>query len=127
MDAYTHHAETHVRLTTSPVVLTFTILEERLGVDYGYLRVQVELINRDYLEMAEYFVVQASAIVVQRYRHHWMEPSQRTLKKRWDNARHHPHLPNFPHHIHDGDELNVIPGTAMQMIDVIAYLEKTLT
>jgi hypothetical protein len=107
-------------------VLTYAVMEERLGADYGYLRVRVELVNRDFVEMAEYFTVQTGGITVQRYRHQWMDPTQQVLRKRWDNARHHPHLASFPHHVHDGNESNVIPGTAMRIIDAIAYLEATI-
>jgi len=126
MDAQTHLTDTHLRLTISPIVLTYVVVEERLGIDYGYLRVQVELTNRDFLEMAEYFTVQASVITVQRYRYQWMDAARQTLRKRWDNARHHPHLKNFPHHVHEGDESNVLPGTAMSIIDVITHLEQTI-
>jgi hypothetical protein len=62
MDAQTHLTDTHLRLTISPIVLTYAVMEERSGIDYGYLRVQVELTNRDYVEMAEYFTVQAGVI-----------------------------------------------------------------
>jgi hypothetical protein len=40
MDAQAHLADTHLRLTISPVVLTYAAVEERLGIDYGYLRVR---------------------------------------------------------------------------------------
>ena len=126
MDAQTHLADTHLRLTISPVVLTYAVMEERLGIDYGYLRVRVELTNRDFVELAEYFTVQTGIIAVQRYRHQWMDGAQQILKKRWDNARHHPHLENFPHHVHDGNESNVIPGTAMRIVDVLTYLEEAI-
>lgn len=124
MDAHTHLAETHARLTTSPVVLRYDVVEERLGPDFGYLRVRVDLGDDGFLEMAEYFVIEASSVTVKRYRHHWMDSSQTVLKKRWDNARHHPELPTFPHHIHDGSESNVVSGTAMAIVDVIVFLEE---
>ena len=40
MDAQAHLADTHLRLTISPIVLTHAVVEERLGIDYGYLRVR---------------------------------------------------------------------------------------
>jgi hypothetical protein len=67
MDAQTHLAMTHARLTTSQVVFAYVVLEERLGLDYGYLRVRVELANHDFLEMAEYFVISKGAFSLQRY------------------------------------------------------------
>ncbi len=126
MDAHAHLAETHARLTTSPVVLSYTIVEERMGPDFGYLRVRVDLGDGGFLEMAEYFVIDANSVTVKRYRHHWMDRSQATLKKRWDNAPHHPELQGFPHHVHDGSESNVVSGSAMSINDVIAFVEQEL-
>lgn len=61
-------ANTYLRLTISSVVLTYVVMEARLGIDYGYLRVRVELINRDFVGMAEYFTVQTGVVTVPRYR-----------------------------------------------------------
>lgn len=126
MPAQAHLTETRVRLTTSPVVRAFSVMEERVGLDYGYLRVRVELVNSDFLELAEYFVTRNDAVEVKRYRYQWMDSTQRILRKRWDNAQHHPQLPNFPFHIHDGSEENVVPGAALQMVDLLALLEELL-
>ena len=126
MLAHAHLTETRVRLTTSPIVRAFSVVEERVGLDYGYLRVRVELVNDDFLELAEYFVIRDDAVEVKRYRYQWMDNTQRVLKKRWDNAQHHPELPNFPFHIHEGSEENVVSGAALQILDLMALLEKLL-
>ena len=122
--AQTHLTETRVRLTTSPVIRAFSVLEERVGLDYGYLRIRAELVNQDFLELAEYFVVHRDAVEVKRYRYQWMDSTQQILRKRWDNAQHHPELPNFPHHIHEGDEANVAPGVSLQILDLVRLLEE---
>jgi hypothetical protein len=85
---HTHLTEIRVRLTTSPVIRTFSVIEERSGLDYGC--------------------------------------TQQTLRKRWDNANHHSELPNFPHHVHEGDEANVAPGVMLQIVDLIVLLEQAL-
>ena len=54
--AHTHLTETRVRLTTSPVIRTFSVIEERVGLDYGYLRVRVELVNDAFLGHTTEFV-----------------------------------------------------------------------
>lgn len=126
MLAQAHLTETRVRLTTSPVVWAFSVMEDRVGLDYGYLRVRVELVNSDFLELAEYFVARNDTVEVKRYRYQWMDSTQQILRKRWDNAQHHPELPNFPFHIHDGSEENVIPGVALAMVDLLALLEELL-
>ena len=82
--AHTHLTETRVRLTTSPVIRTFSVIEERVGLDYGYLRVRVELVNLDFLELAEYCVIRNDAVEVKRYRYQWMDSTQQILTKRWN-------------------------------------------
>jgi hypothetical protein len=52
------------------------------------------------------------------------------LRMRWDNAEHYPELPNFPHHRHEGDEKNVLPGEPMNLfkvLDIIAGERKKTT
>jgi hypothetical protein len=122
--AHTHLTETRVRLTTSPIIRAFTIIEERTGLDNGYLRVRAELTNHDFLELAEYFAIHNDAVQVKRYRYQWMDSTQQVLRKRWDNAPHHSELPNFPYHLHDGDEANVVPSAAIQIVEIIAHLEE---
>jgi len=63
------------------------------------------------LEIAEFFVLEANAIVVGNYKFHWQDPQGRLIK-RWDNAPHHPKVEGFPHHLHDGSEENVMPGVS---------------
>ncbi len=67
-------------------------------------------------------------IEVNRYSFHWMNADNH-LRMRWDNAEHYSRLPNFPHHRHDGDEKNVLPGETMNLfkvLDIIAHeLKKT--
>jgi len=55
-----------------------------------------------------------------------MDPTQQVSKKRWDNAKHFPDLPNFPHHIHIGSETQVVPGRILSIIELIDLLEKKL-
>jgi len=55
-----------------------------------------------------------------------MDPTQQVLKKRWDNAKHFPDLPNFPHHIHIGSETQIVPGRILSIIELIDLLEKEL-
>jgi len=82
---------------------------------------------RQHLELlAEYFVIQDDEVCVRRYRYQRMDPTQQVLKKRWDNAKHFPDLPNFPHHIHIGSETQIVPGRILSIIELIDLLEKEL-
>lgn len=53
------------------------------------------------------------------YSYHWQRDGR--LIKRWDNAPHHKGLPNFPHHIHDGD--NVLSGDDVNLTDILSFIE----
>ena len=62
--------------------------------------------------------------MTQRYRYQWMDETQSVLRKRWDNVEHFPELPNFPHHVHVGEEEHVEPGQAMSIMELIAFVEQ---
>lgn len=126
MDPHSHLAEIRARLSISPIVQTVTVLQERVGYEYGYFRARAGIVNGDFLEVAEYFTVRDDRVWVQRYRYQWMDAAQKVLRRRWDNTRHFPELPNFPHHIHDGCEEMVVPGQVLSITDVITLLEDEL-
>jgi hypothetical protein len=118
---YVLQIKTHLAL--SPIAISFTIVEEKVWPDRGYIRIRMTLSNRDFLEIAEYFVVQNGDCVPHRYRYQWMDEKRRQLRKRWDNVEHHPDLSNFPHHVHIGDEKHVEPGemlSTIQLLDMLA-------
>jgi hypothetical protein len=52
--------------------------------------------------------------------------SLRQLIRRWDNAQHYPGLPNFPHHVHEGNERQVVPGRALSIIELMDLIEQVL-
>jgi len=118
---YVLHLKT--QLSLNPIVVSFTIVEEKVWSDRGYIRIRMTLSNGDFLEVAEYFVIQDGKCVTHRYRYQWMDGQRRELRKRWDNVEHYPDLPNFPHHVHIGGEKNVEPGerlSIVQLLDVLA-------
>jgi len=71
--------------------------------------------------MTERVRIEAGECVATKYRHHWQDKSGK-IKKRWDNAPHHPELDSFPDHIHDGSEENVkshSPINAMMVLRLV--------
>jgi len=111
------------KLAISPIVVSFDIVEEKVWPDRGYIRIRMALSNGDFLEAAEYFVLEDEDCVTHRYRYQWMDGECRELRKRWDNVEHYPDLPNFPHHVHVGREGDVEPGerlSIVQLLDVLA-------
>lgn len=99
--------ELRAKLATSPIVASINIVEEKVWPDRGYIRIRMALSNGDFLEAAEYFVLEDDECVTYRYRYQWMDGERRELRKRWDNVEHNPDLPNFPHHVHVRREENV--------------------
>jgi len=65
------------------------------AVDKGnfLLKIRCELMSRQTLQLR-------LRAVTGYLRYSYQEFTDKPLR-RWDNARHFPHLPNFPHHYHD--------------------------
>ena len=114
------------RLVTSPIISSVEeVVEEWALTDQGYFRARLGLNNGDFLEVAEYFVVEHEQCVPRRYRYQWMDQHRLALRKRWDNVEHFPDLPNFPHHVHTDDH-SAVPGYRLSILDLIGILEKEL-
>ena len=77
------------------------------------------------LEAMEYVRVMKGEVEVKRYSFHWMDADNQ-LRLRWDNAEHYPRLPNYPHHLHDGNERNVVPSEPMNLLKVIDLIASRL-
>ena len=115
------------KLAISPIVVSFKVVEEKVWPDRGYVRIRMALSNADFLEAAEYFVLQEEDSITRRYRYQWMDGERRELRKRWDNVEHYPDLSNFPHHVHLGKEENVEPGESLSIIDLLDVLASEIS
>ena len=115
-----------VRLATSTFIAAVEIIAERTSEDRGYFRIRMNLSNGDFLELSEYFLIQAGQPSTLEYRYQWMDSAQQKLIKRWDNAEHYPDLPNFPHHIHVGDDKQVVSGQSLSIIDLLNIIERDI-
>ncbi len=113
-------------LLASPVVHSYEIIRSWANTDDGYIRVRCRLVNGDFLELAEYFVVSGSHVETVDYRHQWMDATQSVLRRRWDNTPHHPELPEFPYHVHVGPLNHVRPDKPRSILDILALLESQL-
>lgn len=45
------------------------------------------------------------------YSYHWEHRMVDGGIHRWDNAPHHQHIVTYPHHLHDGEETNVVASS----------------
>ena len=118
--------EIKTQLATSLCVTSITIVAERITRDHGYFRARLTLVNGDFLEVSEYFIIRGSKSETLEYRYQWMDPSQERLIRRWDNSRHFPDLPNFPHHLHVGEENLVKPSQILSILGLIDLIELEL-
>ena len=114
------------KIIMSGVVQSMTIVSERAMLDRGYFRARLHLINGDFVEVSEYFILRSGNCSTVEYRHQWMDKSKTKLIKRWDNAEHFPDLANYPHHVHLENDEKVIPGTIVGIIELINVLEKEI-
>jgi len=126
VDPQEYLTEVKAKLVASSAVASITAVEERTLPDRGYFRARLVLSNGDFLEVVEYFVVEEERCVTRRYRYQWMDGSQRVLRKRWDNVEHFPDLPNFPHHVHVGEESRVEPGRLLGLVELVDVIEQEL-
>jgi len=114
--------QVRTKLVTCPAINSFSITEEKLLPESGYIRLMASLINGEFLEAAEYFALEGARLVTRRYRYQWMDKARKALRKRWDNVEHYPDLPNFPHHVHIGEERNVEPDKPLSIVKLLDVL-----
>jgi hypothetical protein len=115
-----------VKLLTSAIIKSFTIIKERTISDQGYFRARLNLSNGDFLEIVEFFIVKSQICLTETYRYQWMDETKQQLRKRWDNVEHFPNLPNFPHHVHIIEESNVYPSQSRNIIEIIDHIEEEI-
>lgn len=89
----------------------------------GLYRYRLSLADGGLLEMFERFEIVSDEVIVTKYSFQWQTASG-TLRKRWDNAAHHPEVPTHPHHLHDDSEENVLPHESVTAIDILKLIGK---
>lgn len=119
-------AQIELALVQSAVIVQFTIVRSWANVDDGYIRLRATLSNGDFLESADYFIVQEGIVTTVDYRHQWMNADQTRLNRRWDSTPHHPEVGTFPYHIHVGAENDVRPSQPMSIVGLLAVLQAEL-
>jgi len=115
-----------VRLIQSPVITSYQIVSREIALVDGKLRIKMTLSDGGLSEFVEYVTESNGEIQLSKYSFHWQD-AQRKLKQRWDNAPHHPELPNAPHHVHHEDR--TVHGVMIKpdLFYVIKQIEQALT
>lgn len=116
---YLDNIETY--LIQIPVVTSYQILRREIAATDGKLRVKVMLSDGSSAELFEYVAESRGHIHLLKYSLHWQDANGK-LVKRWDNAPHHPNLPNAPHHIHSRDgsiqDAKQIPDILLVIVEI---------
>lgn len=119
---------THIKalIVLNPKVVNCAIVREEVQSDRGLLRYRLTLQDGSLVEIFEFFVVSPTGVEVTKYRFHW-QASDGKLRKRWDNAAHHPEITTHPHHIHEGAEENVLSHEPMNVEKLLAIITVEMT
>ena len=114
------------RLLSDPIVAIFQVIRERGTTTDGYIRARITLSDNSLLEFSEYFQQTPEGnIQIVTYSYHWADESNRLIR-RWDDTPHHPNLPGFPHHLHDGAKDTVEAGRPMSIFAVLDEIGQQL-
>ncbi|MBK7203000.1 MAG: DUF6516 family protein [Anaerolineae bacterium] len=127
MNAQSHLEKIKSKLAGATTIAQITVVQEYALQDRGFFRARLVLTNGDFVEVSEFFTIVGGQARLVEYRHQWMDSSQQILRKRWDNARHYPDLPNHPHHIHIGGETHVEPGRPLGIVDVVDVITEEVS
>ncbi len=84
----------------SHMVHSYNLVEKVYSEERGYIEGQIVFSDDSCLDFLE--VIDSGHSAKIKYRYHYMS-DQKGLIFRYDNARHHPEIPTFPHHKHVND------------------------
>jgi hypothetical protein len=113
-------------IVASRLIKESQIKEKRVRRFEAYIKVRLTLIDDSVLDVTEYIhAIEEDDAQVKRYSYHWMDSSSQLLL-RWDNVRHYPNLPGFPHHLHDRAEKRVVSSEPMVLSKVLERIEQEI-
>lgn len=91
----------------------------------GLYRYKVYFRDGSLLEMTERLVEEKGQLQATKYRFHWQNKEGK-LTKRWDNARHHPEISTFPHHLHDSSEDHATSHAYCSALEILSKVIKEI-
>lgn len=126
MSVEAHIQAIRTRLLADTTIASHFIIREQSTPSIGQMRARLTFIDGSWLEFSEVVRKEENGdITTVAYSYHWMEADNQ-LRMRWDNAEHYPDLPGFPHHLHAGDEKEVLPGKPMNLFEVLDHIADQL-
>lgn len=124
-DATDYLAHIKALIVMNPQIVHWTVLREEAQGDMGLFRYRLTLRDGGLLEMFECFRVVEEKLYLAKYSFHWQDAAGQ-LRKRWDNATHHPEVATYPYHVHDGAEENVLPHGLISAEEVLANISEEI-
>ncbi|MCC7438770.1 MAG: hypothetical protein IT211_09790 [Armatimonadetes bacterium] len=121
MTATDHLAAMRSLIDKHPHITQIVVAREEADYHIGLFRYRIQFRNGNLLEAFERFESTPSGIAVLKYSFHLQDASG-ALIMRWDNAPHHPTVPSFPDHLHQGSEDNVLPNSPVTLRDILTLL-----
>lgn len=120
-DAAEYLAQVKALIVMNSQVVHWAAAREEAQGDAGLFRYKLILRDGGQIEMFERFRVMKEGVRVTKYSFHWQDAGGE-LRRRWDNAPHHPEVPTHPHHVHDGSETNVVPHAPITVEKVLGII-----
>ncbi|WP_069471008.1 toxin-antitoxin system TumE family protein [Candidatus Marithrix sp. Canyon 246] len=120
-----HFDAVEVRIIQSPIIVSYEVVRREISPVDGKLRIKMALTDGGLAEFVAYVSDVGGKISLLKYSFHWQN-SKGKLKQRWDNAAHHPQLPNYPHHVHKEDGAVLAIMTVPDIFYFIEQIEQLL-
>ncbi len=80
----------------------------------GAVEMRLFFYDESFLHFREFFSIIKSQPVLEAYAYQYCDARSNEII-RWDDAPHHPHLPNFPYHVHEGERVRSSPIMNLKM------------
>jgi hypothetical protein len=113
-------------IAVSPVIRSSNVAYDRRSDEFGFMRGDLYFIDDSHLHFRE-FVRQIGNAPAERYTYAFhYKKADGVFVFRYDDTRHYPHLPNFPHHKHVGDESNVTSVSPPDLASVLKEIESLI-
>lgn len=104
-----------------PYVHSFDIALDKRGPDLGLIRADLHFADGSLLHFRELVDVEQSPARLM-YSYHYQK-GDASLVFRYDDTRHHPELPTFPHHKHEGPEERAVSSGPPDLASVLLEIE----
>jgi hypothetical protein len=105
-------------LDTATFISSYKITDFKSWETGSYVKIEIELCDGTTLNTREY-----NDEKERNYSFHWQD-IEGNLIMRWDNAPHHKWLKTYPHHRHNGTDIE--ESMEISLEEILKYIEKQL-